>query len=154
MDKHTAYEAAWDELQRRTEGERDLIANLANASAILNEFLEEINWVGFYLLHGEELVLGPFQGRPACVRIAVGRGVCGTAFREDRVLRVEDVHQFLGHIACDQRSRSEVVVPIHHRGRPVAVLDIDSPVLRRFDEADQRALEALAAHLETCCDWT
>ena len=153
MDRKIAYQQAREELIRRTEGERDLIANLSNASAILNQYMEQINWVGFYLLRDGQLVLGPFQGRPACVRIAIGKGVCGTAFGENRTLVVEDVHQFPGHIACDARSRSEIVVPIRQSGKPVAVLDIDSPVLARFDGEDQKALEAVVQHLEACCQW-
>lgn len=153
MDKRTAYQAAWEELQWRTEGERDRIANLSNTSAVLNQYMEDINWVGFYLLQEEQLVLGPFQGRPACVRIQIGKGVCGTAFQENTIQLVEDVHQFPGHIACDERSRSEIVLPIRQNGRPVAVLDIDSPVIARFDEVDRQALEAVVHHLEICCDW-
>ncbi|MBQ8541336.1 MAG: GAF domain-containing protein [Clostridia bacterium] len=118
-----------------------LITSLSNASALLNEYLDNINWVGFYLMQNGELVLGPFQGKSACVRIKVGRGVCGTAVSEDKTQLVPDVHQFPGHIACDSASNSEIVVPIHHNGEVVAVLDIDSPLFDRFTEEDKVALE-------------
>lgn len=124
-------------------------ANLANASALLNQGLKEINWVGFYLLEGETLVLGPFQGKPACAEIPVGKGVCGTAVLKDAVIRVEDVHQFPGHIACDSASRSEIVLPLHDpSGKIRAVLDIDSPVTCRFTGEDQKGLESLVPELE------
>ena len=118
-----------------------LITNLSNASALLNGHLENINWVGFYIMQNGELVLGPFQGKTACVRIKVGRGVCGTAVSEDKTQLVADVHQFPGHIACDCASNSEIVVPIHHNGEIVGVLDIDSPLLNRFSEEDRINLE-------------
>lgn len=118
-----------------------LITSLSNASALLNEYLDDINWVGFYLMQNGELVLGPFQGKTACVRIKVGRGVCGTAVSEDKTQLVPDVHKFPGHIACDCASNSEIVVPIHHNGEIVAVLDIDSPLFDRFSEEDKAALE-------------
>lgn len=118
-----------------------LITSLSNASALLNEYLDNINWVGFYLMQNGELVLGPFQGKSACVRIKVGRGVCGTAVSEDKTQLVPDVHQFPGHIACDSASNSEIVVPIHFGGEVVAVLDIDSPLFNRFTEEDKVALE-------------
>ena len=124
------------------------VANLANAAALLWESLEGVNWAGFYLREGDALVLGPFQGKPACIHIAPGRGVCGTALQEDRTLLVPNVHEFPGHIACDGASNSEIVVPIHANGQAVAVLDIDSPLLNRFDEADQEGLEAFAQALE------
>lgn len=125
------------------------LANLANASALLNLGLTDINWAGFYLLEGEKLVLGPFQGKPACTEIAVGKGVCGTAVARDEVIRVEDVHQFPGHIACDSASRSEIVLPLHDRmGAVRAVLDIDSPEKGRFTEEDQEGLESLVPVLE------
>ncbi len=118
-----------------------LITSLSNASALLNEYLDNINWVGFYLINNGELVLGPFQGKTACVRIKVGRGVCGTAVSEDKTQLVPDVHKFPGHIACDSASNSEIVVPIHHNGEVVAVLDIDSPLFDRFSEEDKVNLE-------------
>ncbi len=135
------------------EGEHHVIPNLANASALLNEALSDINWVGFYLLHQNELLLGPFQGRLACVHIAVGKGVCGTAVSKDEVQLVRDVHQFPGHIACDSASNSEVVVPLHWQGKIIGVLDIDSPILNRFDETDACELEQLAKIIERSCDW-
>lgn len=151
MEKEEAYLAAKRELLQRTEQENDLIANLANASAILNMFLEKINWVGFYIYKENQLVLGPFQGRAACVRIQIGNGVCGTAFSKDEPLIVPDVHQFPGHIACDDRSRSEIVLPVHQNGKAVAVLDIDSPTLNRFDETDKRYLAEFVEILENSC---
>jgi len=129
--------------------ERDAIANLANAAALIWHTTPDLNWAGFYLRRSEdELVLGPFQGKPACVRIAVGRGVCGTAVARDASVLVDDVHAFPGHIACDGASRSELVVPIRHSGRVVGVLDLDSPRLARFSAADQAGFEALVAVLE------
>jgi GAF domain-containing protein len=124
-------------------GEPDLIANAGNTAAFINTLLPDINWVGFYFLQGEELVLGPFQGKPACVRIPVGRGVCGTCVATGETQRVEDVHSFAGHIACDIRSRSELVVPVCAGGDVVAVLDIDSPNVGRFSVDDQSYVEAL-----------
>lgn len=121
--------------------EDGLITNLSNASALLNEYLENINWVGFYLMRDGELRLGPFQGKTACVRIKVGRGVCGTAVSENATQLVADVHQFPGHIACDCASNSEIVVPIHVKGEIVGVLDIDSPVFDRFSQEDKTCLE-------------
>ncbi|EPA8650830.1 TPA: GAF domain-containing protein [Photobacterium damselae] len=122
------------------EGEKDLIANISNISALLNMELEDINWVGFYLLKDDQLVLGPFQGKPACVRIPVGRGVCGTAVSEKKVQRVADVHAFPGHIACDAVSNSEIVLPLIISGEVIGVLDIDSPSLSRFDQNDELGL--------------
>jgi GAF domain-containing protein len=124
--------------------ETDPIANLANASALIWEALPEINWAGFYVRRGGELVLGPFQGRPACVRIAIGKGVCGTAAAGRRTIVVEDVNAFPGHIACDAASRSEIVVPLIHAGRLAGVLDVDAPKVGRFDEEDRAGLEAVA----------
>ena len=124
------------------------IANLANASALLWESLEGINWAGFYLLEGDTLVLGPFQGKPACIEIPVGKGVCGTAVQEGKTQLVPDVHRFPGHIACDGASNSEIVVPLRVRGEIVGVLDLDSPRLSRFTEADRGGLERFAAILE------
>jgi GAF domain-containing protein len=129
------------QLKSLIEDEPSRIANLANASALLNVYLTDINWVGFYLLQEGELVLGPFQGLPACVRIALGRGVCGTAAQKRETIRVEDVHQFPGHIACDAASNSEIVVPLYAKDELIGVLDIDSPLKGRFAEEDQRLLE-------------
>ncbi|MGE7928023.1 GAF domain-containing protein [Lysinibacillus xylanilyticus] len=122
-------------------GESDRIANLSNASALLNLFLPDINWVGFYVLQGEELVLGPFQGLPACVRIPIGRGVCGTAVKKEETIVVKDVHDFPGHIACDAASQSEIVIPLIKEGQVIGVLDIDSPIVNRFSKEDQEGLE-------------
>ena len=136
-----------DALRGVLEGETDLIANAANTTALLFERLPEVNWAGFYFLRGEELVLGPFQGRVACVRIAIGQGVCGTAAARRESVVVADVHAFPGHIACDAASRSEIVVPLLRDGRLLGVLDIDSPVPARFTEADRVLCEQVAALL-------
>lgn len=135
------YDLLIKQLNALLEGEKNKIANLSNASALLNQFLDRVNWVGFYLMEDGELVLGPFQGLPACVRIPLGRGVCGTSAIEQRTVRVEDVHQFPGHIACDAASQSEIVIPMIKDGELVGVLDIDSPEKNRFDEVDQEKLE-------------
>ena len=142
------YELLAQQLQALIEGEPDLIANLSNASAAINEALENINWAGFYLVKENMLVLGPFQGKPACIRIPFGKGVCGTAAAEDRTVLVKDVHQFEGHIACDCASNSEIVVPVHKDGKVFGVLDIDSPLVGRFDEEDAEGLEAFVRILE------
>lgn len=126
------------------EGESDPVANMANIAALVAEFLPALNWAGFYRMVGGELVLGPFIGRPACIRIPVGRGVCGKAAADATTQRVADVHAFPGHIACDAESRSELVVPIVAEGKVVAVIDLDSPELNRFDEDDARGIEQLA----------
>lgn len=131
-----------------TDGEPDLIANISNISALLNMELEDINWVGFYLLKGDQLVLGPFQGKVACVRIPVGRGVCGTAISENKVQRVSDVHAFPGHIACDAVSNSEIVIPLTVKGELIGVLDIDSPSLSRFDQNDEDGLVYFVKELQ------
>ncbi|MFD0679657.1 MULTISPECIES: GAF domain-containing protein [unclassified Paenibacillus] len=136
------------QLEHLIEDEPDRIANLANASALLGQFLETINWVGFYLLNdANELVLGPFQGLPACTRIAYGKGVCGTAVAQRRTQRVNDVHLFPGHIACDAASRSELVIPLFRQDTVIGVLDIDSPVEARFTETDQYYLEQFCQRL-------
>lgn len=135
------YQLLIKQLSALLEGETNSIANLSNASALLNQFLERTNWVGFYLMEEGELVLGPFQGLPACVRIPLGKGVCGTAAEQMETVRVEDVHQFPGHIACDAASQSEIVIPLVKEGKLFGVLDIDSPEKNRFDELDQKYLE-------------
>ena len=144
--------ADYEELARQlgalAEGVPYEIANLSNASALLWEGLPDINWVGFYKMIDGALVLYPFQGKPACIRITLDRGVCGAAAREDRVQRVEDVHAFPGHIACDCASNSEIVVPLHRNGEVWGVLDIDSPLVGRFSEADQTGLEQIARVIE------
>jgi GAF domain-containing protein len=141
-------DAAYAELSRDLaallSGEKDLIANAANTSALIYDALPDLNWAGFYLYKSGELVLGPFQGKPACVRIAMGKGVCGTAAERRATVRVDDVHAFPGHIACDSASNSEIVIPLVRGTELLGVLDLDSPRLRRFGEADQRGLEALA----------
>lgn len=153
MTKAQKFNLAIEEMKERFACERDLIADLSNASAILNENMDDINWVGFYLYREEKLILGPFQGRAACVRIDAGNGVCGTAFSKNEVLIVPDVHLFPGHIACDERSKSEIVLPINVNGKKVGVLDIDSPFLNRFDEEDKKYLIEIVKILEESCDW-
>lgn len=145
--KEQNYELAIRQLQALLEGESDVIANLSNTSALLNQLLDNINWVGFYLYKSEELVLGPFQGLPACVRIPLHRGVCGKAASLRATVRVDNVHEFPGHIACDAASLSEIVIPIMINGELFGVLDIDSPILDRFDEIDQHYLELFIAQL-------
>ncbi len=135
------YKLVKKQLAALLEGESNVFANLSNASALLNQFLDRINWVGFYLMENNELVLGPFQGLPACVRIPIGRGVCGTSAKLMETVRVEDVHLFPGHIACDAASQSEIVIPLIKNGQLIGVLDIDSPEKNRFDEVDQKELE-------------
>ena len=152
-DKNARYDLLAQQLASLTEGVAHPMVNLSNAAALLWQGLPDINWCGFYLMHHGALLLGPFCGLPACTRIPLGRGVCGTAAQEDAVQRVDDVHAFPGHIACDSASRSEIVIPIHHEGRVIGVLDIDSPVLNRFDEIDQRRLGELVRRIEECCDF-
>ena len=142
-----AYDGLADALGALLEGETDALANVANAAAALFAALPDLNWAGFYVLRGEELVLGPFQGRPACVRIPLGRGVCGTAAAERRALLVPDVSAFPGHIACDLASRSELVVPLLDAGRLVGVLDLDSPRPGRFTIADLEGCTRIGALL-------
>lgn len=132
-------------LQSVLEDEHDLIANAANTAALLYEYMADINWVGFYFLKDNELVLGPFQGRVACVRIPMGKGVCGTSALKKETILVEDVHQFEGHIACDSASQSEIVIPLVKDGHILGVLDIDSPHTNRFSQQDRQALEKIAA---------
>ena len=129
-------------------GESDLTANLANISALLNMNLDNINWVGFYLLKDKQLVLGPFQGNVACVRIDLNKGVCGRAFSTNSIQRIADVHEFPGHISCDAESQSEIVIPINDNGKTVAVLDIDSPITNRFNEIDEQGLSYLISTIE------
>ena len=146
--KKTDYPALLAQAEGLIDGVPHLVANLANVSALIYTTLEQLNWAGFYLAEGGKLVLGPFQGRPACIEIPWGRGVCGTAAAQDATQLVPDVHAFLGHIACDCASRSEIVVPLHGGGEVIGVLDIDSPVEARFSEEDRAGLEALCAVLE------
>lgn len=147
-NREQQYELVVKQLKALLEGESNTIANLSNAAALLNQFLDRVNWVGFYLTEGTELVLGPFQGLPACVRIRFGRGVCGTSAKNIETVLVEDVHQFPGHIACDAASQSEIVVPlVKEDGTLLGVLDIDSPEKARFDEIDKKYLEIFVSAL-------
>ena len=138
------YEMLLKQLQALSEGVSYQITVLSNAAALLYDFLEDINWAGFYLTSGDELLLGPFQGKPACTNIAIGKGVCGSALATKSTQRVADVHKFPGHIACDGASNSEIVIPLMCDGECIGVLDIDSPSLNRFDEVDQYYLEQFA----------
>lgn len=144
----TDYSALNAQLSALIGGVPHRTADLANAAALIYNTLEGLNWAGFYLLEDGILVLGPFQGKPACIEIAVGRGVCGSAAAEDRTLVVPDVHQFPGHIACDSASNAEIVIPIHADGRVVGVLDLDSTLIGRFDDEDRRGLEEFVRILE------
>lgn len=137
------------QLKSLLEGEPNIIANLSNSSALLNQFLERINWVGFYLVENNQLVLGPFQGLPACIRIPFEKGVCGTAAATEKTIVVEDVNAFPGHIACDAASQSEIVIPIFKNGELFGVLDIDSPEKNRFDHTEQAILEEFVRVLES-----
>lgn len=142
--KHEQYAQLLQQAHGLLHGERDRVANAANLSALVFHALPALNWVGFYFFDGRELVVGPFQGRPACVRIALGRGVCGTAAASRQTQRIADVEAFPGHIPCDAASRSELVVPLYRGDQLVGVFDLDSPDLDRFDAEDQRGLEAIA----------
>lgn len=146
--KETNYNLLTKQLQSLIEDEQNLIAILSNTSALLNDNLDQINWVGFYLIENEELILGPFQGHPACVHIAIGKGVCGTAVAEDKTQLVKDVHAFPGHIACDANSKSEIVIPIHVNDEIIGVLDIDAPITDRFTNEDKEGLEVIVKVLE------
>ena len=141
------------QIRALSETSRDCLPVLANASALINETLEDLNWAGFYLVRNDALLLGPFQGKTACVNIPRGKGVCGTAYEKDETQLVKDVHEFPGHIACDSASNSEIVIPIHHEGKVVAVLDIDSPLFDRFSEVDRKGLESFAKTLEEIIEW-
>lgn len=152
-DMDSFYDLINQQLAGLIEGERQVIANLANAAALLFNELSGINWAGFYIYENSELLLGPFQGKPACVHIPIGRGVCGRAWMEDRTFCVSNVHTFTGHIACDKDSKSEIVVPMHDSNSIVAVLDIDSPIYDRFSLADQKGLERFVEILSSGCDW-
>jgi L-methionine (R)-S-oxide reductase len=153
LSKAERYRALETSLESLLEGESDPLANLANAASLLAQSLDRVNWCGFYLLRGGELVLGPFQGKPACVRIPVGKGVCGTAAARLETLVVPDVNRFPGHIACDPASRSEIVVPILESGALRGVLDVDAPEPARFDEEDRTGLERFVAALIPRIDW-
>ena len=129
------------------------VAAMSNISSVLKDALPDINWDGFYILRGGRLVVGPFQGKPACIHIGIGSGVCGCCVRQDRTIAVADVHTFPGHIACDSASNSEIVIPIHCGGRVAAVLDIDSPLLDRFSEEDRTGLESIVSLMEKMLEW-
>jgi GAF domain-containing protein len=152
LPKAAAYRALNAQLAGLFAGERNGLANAANMCALLYQVLPDVNWVGFYFMQQGELVLGPFQGKVACVRIALGRGVCGTAAKQREVLVVPDVNAFPGHIACDSASRSEIVVPLVFKGRLLGVLDVDSPQLGRFDAQDREGLKAAADLLLECSE--
>lgn len=147
-EKSLMYRLLRTQLLGLIDGVPHTTANLANASALLNSALKNINWVGFYFLEKDKLILGPFQGNPACVEIKVGNGVCGTAVAKDEIQLVKNVHEFPGHIACDSASNSEIVLPIHRNGKVIGVLDIDSPLLERFDEEDKDGLIEIVKILE------
>lgn len=153
MSKREIYEKLADQIAALVAGETDLVANAANTAAAIYHALPDVNWAGFYFLQGDQLVLGPFQGKPACIRIPLGTGVCGSAAAERRSLVVPDVHQFPGHIACDAASNSEIVVPLLVDGRHRGVLDLDSPSIGRFDDADRAGLEQIAAVFTAACRW-
>lgn len=148
MTKNTFYRDLYTQVEALITDESDVIANMANVSALLFEQLTEVNWVGFYRMINDELVLGPFQGKVACIRIPLGRGVCGTAAIENKVQRVADVHEFDGHIACDASTNSEIVLPLMLNGKVIAVLDIDSMAFNRFNADDQIGLEKLISLFE------
>lgn len=158
-DKKELYTLLAEQLTALTDGEPHAIPNLANCSALLFYALKDINWAGFYLTQTNEvtgkeyLLLGPFQGKTACIRIPSGRGVCGTALATGEIQLVEDVHEFPGHIACDSASNSEIVLPIRKNGKIVGVLDIDSPYVARFDEEDKEGLQKLVEILEKACEF-
>ena len=150
----TDYKLLAAQIKSLAEDEPNYIPVFSNASALLYENMEDLNWAGFYVMNKGSLMLGPFQGKVACIRIELGKGVCGTAAKSDETQLVKDVHQFPGHIACDSASNSEIVVPIHAEGKVVAVLDIDSPSLNRFDEADKAGLEQFVKALEESADFS
>ncbi len=149
----TDYKLMKEQLEALTEDEKGVIPVLSNASALINGAMEDLNWAGFYLISNGYLVLGPFQGKVACVRIALGKGVCGTAVAKDETLVVDNVHEFAGHIACDSASNSEIVVPIHKDGKVIGVLDIDSPNFSRFTKEDKEGLEMFVKTLEKVTDF-
>jgi GAF domain-containing protein len=150
ISKAEHYSHIYGQLLELIKGESDSLANAANTTALLYMSLPEVNWAGFYFAHDDQLVLGPFQGKPACTRIPFGKGVCGTAARQKETLIVHDVRQFSGHIACDPDSKSEIVIPLLNWGRLVGVLDIDSPVVNRFDDEDREGLESLVSLFLSC----
>jgi len=152
-DKNEFYQLLNSQLKALLVNETYMLPNLCNASALLGVALQDINWVGFYLMQHNELLLGPFQGKPACIHIPLGKGVCGSAVSKNETQRIADVHAFPGHIACDSASRSELVIPIRYLGQIMGVLDIDSPILSRFDEIDQKGLEEFVDILAKAHPW-
>ncbi len=151
--KDEDYQTLCQALQALIQDETDALANLANSAALLFQIMEEINWAGFYLFKENQLILGPFQGKPACVRIALGKGVCGTAAQNGESIVVQDVHQFPGHIACDEASASEIVIPILKDDKLIGVLDVDSPVKARFNEMDRQGLQGYVDILSANIHW-
>ena len=149
----TDYEVLRKQVSRLLTEEPYYVAAMSNISSVLKDALPDINWAGFYILRGGRLVVGPFQGKPACIHIGIGSGVCGCCVRQDRTIAVADVHAFPGHIACDSASNSEIVIPIHCGGRVAAVLDIDSPLLDRFSEEDRTGLERIVSLMEKMLEW-
>ena len=147
------YKTLNEQLLSLSEASRNWLPLLANASALIYQTMEDLNWAGFYLVKDDSLLLGPFQGKTACVCIPKGKGVCGSAYEKDEVQRVEDVHKFPGHIACDNASNSEIVIPIHHQDEVVAVLDIDSPLFSRFSVEDEEGLKCFVKTLEEIIEW-
>ncbi len=152
-NKAELYRLLIEQLRALLEGEPNVIPNLSNAAALLNGALKDINWVGFYLVKDNELLLGPFQGKPACIHIPFGKGVCGSAIAQNKTQLVKDVHSFPGHIACDGATNSEIVIVLRDGNQLVGVLDIDSPLPARFDEEDKEGLEAFARVLQSGCHW-
>lgn len=150
MRKDNDYKILLEQLKALIEGEHDVIANMANASALLKISLSDINWAGFYLYKEEQLVLGPFQGNPACIRIPLGKGVCGTSAKKKEIMRIDNVHEFPTHIACDSASNSEIVIPLIKKDTLLGVLDIDSPSFARFDEKDEYYLNEFIKIFLTC----
>ena len=149
----TDYKLLGEQIKALAEDEPGFIPVLSNASALLFDNIENLNWAGFYLMNKGSLLLGPFQGKVACVNIEKGKGVCGTALKKDEIIRVEDVHKFPGHIACDSASNSEIVLPIHYDNKVVAVLDLDSPLLNRFSIKDEEGLKEFVSVLESIIEW-
>ncbi|WP_240485065.1 GAF domain-containing protein [Aestuariibacter salexigens] len=148
-NKAELYQQILEQVKAITFDETDAVANMANISAVLFHAMPDINWAGFYLYKQQQLILGPFQGKPACIRIAMGKGVCGTAAELMTIQRIENVHEFKGHIACDSASNSEIVIPVTLNGELYGVLDIDSPQFARFDDVDQHGLTAVVKHFES-----
>lgn len=149
----TDYKLLMAQMKETVQADPWYVPALSNVSALLMEALPDLNWAGFYILRGGQLVVGPFQGKPACIHIPLGGGVCGTAFQRDEPQNVPDVHAFPGHIACDSASNSEMVIPLHKDGKPVAVMDLDSPAFARFTGEDEAGLSAIAGMMEQLISW-